>query len=125
MFLDGLVIMVTYSRRIGFTTIDFLESQNSKVLHKSIKRTLALYKHRGIPVKCLATDRQFLPLEDELLMEDDVKLNVTSASEHVGDVERDIRFVKEKNRCMTAGLPYKIIPKLMENEFSLPITLFS
>ena len=77
MFLDGLIIMVTYSCRIGFTTVDFIEGQSPSILHKIIKRILALYNHRGIPVKYLITDRQFLPLEDALLVEDDVKLNVT------------------------------------------------
>ncbi len=42
-----------------------------------------------------------------------VILNTTAAREHVGEIERKIRVVKERVRCMTSILPYNILPKIM------------
>ena len=114
MFMDKMVLLTTYSRRIGFTTIDFIKSTSMEDIHEALKRVFGMYKNRKVPVKYLSTDRQFLPLEDNLLQEDDVILNATSAAEHVPDVERNIRSIKERNRASSAGLPYKILPKLMK-----------
>ena len=43
MFMDKLVMFTTYSRRIAFTTIDVIKSQNLSTLYEAIKKVLALY----------------------------------------------------------------------------------
>jgi hypothetical protein len=40
-------------------------------------------------------------------------VNLASANEHVPDIERRIRVVKEQCRATRHSLPFKIIPKLM------------
>ena len=114
MFLDKMVMLTIYSRRVGFTTVDFIKSQKKDTIYTALKKVLTLYKSRGIPVKYLFTDRQFLPLKDKLLQDDDVILNVTSATEHVPDVEKNIRSLKERSRSASSVLPYDILPKLMK-----------
>jgi hypothetical protein len=42
-----------------------------------------------------------------------VALNTTAAREHVGEVERKIRVIKERARGTFNTLPYKKLPKLM------------
>ena len=114
MFMDKLVVLTTISRRIGFTTVDILPSQNIGDILKAARKVFSLYKSREVPVKYLVTDRQFLPIKDTLLREDDIRLNETSANEHVGDVERNVRVLKERFRAAKAVLPFKALPKLMK-----------
>ena len=40
-------------------------------------------------------------------------LNLATASEHVGLIERNIRFLKEKTHSIRHSLPFKRIPALM------------
>ena len=43
MFLNGLPFLVTISRRIMFTTVEYLDNQSEGSLVKSIKKALKLY----------------------------------------------------------------------------------
>ena len=74
MFVDKLVVCTTYSRKIGFTTVEVIKNQSIEKLYQALRKVLAIYVHREVPVTRLLTDRQFLPLDDKLLQDDDVKL---------------------------------------------------
>ena len=43
-----------------------------------------------------------------------INLNTTSASEHVGDIERFICLLKERLRGLASILPFTKYPKLMK-----------
>ncbi len=42
-----------------------------------------------------------------------ITINTTAAREHVGEIERKIRVVKERARGTMASLPYLTLPKIM------------
>jgi hypothetical protein len=42
-----------------------------------------------------------------------LRLNVTAAANHVGEVKRSIWTMKERTRTTIHGLPFKPLPKLM------------
>jgi hypothetical protein len=42
-----------------------------------------------------------------------ITLNTTAAQEHVGEIKRIIRVIKERARGTISVLPYEILPKLM------------
>jgi len=55
-------------------------------------------------------DGEFEPLRDKLL-DMQILLNTTGRDEHVGDIERFIRTLKERMRATySTFLPFKIIP---------------
>jgi hypothetical protein len=43
-------------------------------------------------------------------------LNVVTADDHVGEVERSIRTIKERVRTLIHGLPFRRLPKLIIKE---------
>ena len=45
-----------------------------------------------------------------------VALNTTAAREHVGEIERKIRVIKERARGTFNTMPYKKLPKMMVKE---------
>ncbi len=53
---------------------------------------------------------EFEKLKDML---PNVTLNTTAANEHVGEIERMIRVIKERGRGTINMLPYETMPKLM------------
>jgi hypothetical protein len=55
-------------------------------------------------------DMEFEKLENML---PGITLNTTAAREHVREIERKIRVIKERARGTISVLPYKILQKLM------------
>jgi hypothetical protein len=62
-------------------------------------------------------DGQFGCLEDNL-QGMQVLLNKTVNDEHVGEVERFIRTIKERMRCLITTLPFKHVPNQMVIELA-------
>lgn len=58
-------------------------------------------------------DNEFEPLRGDVATKMKNELNVTAADEHVPEIERFIRTVKERTRCTYNGLPYKHMPPRM------------
>ena len=74
------------------------------------KKAINKYIRRGIAVTQVNADNEFRVLEGEL---GQVMLNIVAADQHVGDVERSIRHVKEHTRCHVHRLPYRRYPTEM------------
>ena len=79
-------------------------------MDEGMKKAINVYHSRGIHVHNVNTDNEFECIKDDILP---VHLNVVAAEEHVGDVERSIRTVKEGTRCDIQRLPYTHYPRAM------------
>ena len=75
----------------------------------------SLYTKRGFNVTTTLMDGEFVPMITDLLKMG-VSLNIASASEHVPEIERQHRVIKERARSCHHYLPFKMIPKLMITE---------
>ena len=104
MFVNSLPFFVTVSRGIKMITVQFLPSRTASVLCDKLRSIMNIYRRGGYLVKTALMDGEFKPLIDVM---DDVNVNTTSAREHVGDVERCIRLIKDRCRSVIAELPYK------------------
>jgi hypothetical protein len=105
MFVDGLPFFVTLSRGIKLVTLEFLPSRTTDQLHKSLLAVARLYRRGGFLVKLMALmDMEFKKLEDGST---EVAINTTVAREHVSDIERCIRIIKDRCRSVLSELPYK------------------
>ena len=77
-----------------------------------MKPVAAIYATRGFKIDTAFMDGEFLPLCGDLASMD-INLNCTFADEHVPEIERQIRVIKEKTRAGHHTLPFDCIPKLM------------
>jgi hypothetical protein len=80
---------------------------------KCITSVLSLYRSRGFAVTDMHVDVEFECLRENVLP---VHLNIVAADSHVGEVERSIRTIKERNRATVHELPFKRLPKIMVRE---------
>jgi hypothetical protein len=71
----------------------------------------------------LEADREFEYLHLELLTHG-VNLNTTAASEHVPDIERQIRLIKERTRALRSTLPFRKFPGRMIIEMLANVVLW-
>ena len=60
-----------------------------------------LYEQGGFQVKVVLMDKEFDKIRDAV---DHLEINTTAAREHVAEIERQIRIVKEHTRCGTSSL---------------------
>ncbi len=110
MFVNGLPFLVTSLRGISLVTVEYLKSRTAKRLVHTLERVVRIYGAAGFIMQTALMDMEFKKLKDKL---PNVILNTTAAREHVGEIERKIRVVKERVRCTTSILPYNILLKLM------------
>ena len=70
-----------------------------------------MYYRRGLSVEIVQGDLEFKPLEQLLKKLPQVpKLDLAAKEEHVGGIERNICYLKEKFRQLRHTLPFVQIP---------------
>ncbi|KAL7463061.1 hypothetical protein ACHAXS_003437 [Conticribra weissflogii] len=108
MYVDRIPFLVTASRGIKFITIEHSPTQTTSHLKQSLVQVMQLYGRAGFRVQTVLVDGLFEPLKRELA---NIVVNTTASSEHVGDIKRYLRVIKERARAVTSSLPYRRMPK--------------
>jgi hypothetical protein len=112
MTIGGILFLITTSRNIQFTTIEKLESKTTKLLVHGLIKVIQLYQRQGLMVQTLLADNEFETVRDAM-NEREVNVNICAPHEHVPEVERKIRTVKERVRGILTTLPFKVIPSVI------------
>jgi hypothetical protein len=114
-FVNGHIFFMKYGRMICFTTVTHLIN--------SITRWLRFGPQCTRYTRCIcfvgstllrAGNGEFAWIADQVAsLPTNPILNLAAASEHVGLIERNIRFLKEKTRLIHHSLPFEQIPAVM------------
>ena len=111
-FINKIPFFTTVSEHIKLTTTHYLSSRHTPKLVAAVKDVRSIYSTRGFAVKTAVMDGEFEKIKPDL-REIGINLNTTAANEHVPQIERQIRVMKERCRATRHTLPFKIIPLLM------------
>jgi hypothetical protein len=112
-FVNKIPFFLTLSRKICFTAVNHLADRTVPQIFKAFKEMYQYYLHRGLRIKTVHADGEFTPLKPLIeTMPGGPMVNLASANEHVPEIERIIRVVKERCRATRHSLPYERIPKL-------------
>lgn len=103
---------MSISRALKFGTAEALENRRSETLAISLKRIKMTYSRRGFAVTQVAADNEFAVLETQLA-NIGISLNTVARDEHVPEIERHIRTLKERCRETYNALPFKRWPSRM------------
>jgi hypothetical protein len=79
-------------------------------LTHTLERVFKIYGTAGFVVQTAMMDMELEKLKTVM---PHVALNTTAAREHVGEIERKIRVIKERVRGKLNNFPYNKLPKLM------------
>ena len=82
-------------------TAEFLPSCTAKQLSSSLTKRVKVYARGDFIVRLVMMNMEFEKIQDEF---DRVEVNTMAAREHVGEIERGIRLVKERSRCVISDL---------------------
>ena len=111
MFVNSVPFLVSSSRNINLTTIKHAPSPcTADKLGFLLHRIINVYARAGFTVRTILMDNEFEKVRDYV---QHTILNTTAAAEHVGDIERRIRVIKERCRGIICTLPYTSLPKIM------------
>ena len=108
-FVAGMPHMVCRSRGIGFVQCAPLASRKKAVLVKKLKNMSLFYTYRGFHIRTAFMDGEFDALQGEFPF----VMHIAGKDEHVGDIERLIRVIKERVRAILSTLPFKKVPKVI------------
>ena len=96
-------------------------------LSESIKNVIAIYTQRGFKVEHALLDGEFVPLRTKLLKMV-ICANFATHNEHVPEIKRQHRVIKERARACRSNLPFEVLPEFlpveMVNNCALWINMF-
>ncbi len=92
MFVNSVPFLVTVSRGLNLLTTEYTPSRTAKQLAAGIRCMMDVYSRGGFVVGTIFADNEFEPLRNLLPI---LAVNTTAAKEHVPEVERHIRLIKE------------------------------
>jgi len=92
--------------------VERARSRSSREHARALSRIIDVYDNRDLNIVQVDCDNEFDNDHVRAIIAPRV-LDVASREEHVGPVERSIRTVKERVRCICHSLPYKRYTKVM------------
>eukprot|EP00804_Cyclotella_cryptica_P021082 CCRYP_019384-RA/>CCRYP_019384-RA protein AED:0.40 eAED:0.40 QI:0/-1/0/1/-1/0/1/0/331 len=117
MFVSGLPFLVTLSRRIRYVIIQFVPRRTAGELANAMKLVVGLIRRAGIICQTALMDGEFEKIKQKLI--NIIEVNITAKNEHVPEIERKIRHIKERVRSMKADLPHEVLPNIMLKQMVL------
>jgi hypothetical protein len=113
-FVNKNPFFLTLIRKITFTAINHLADRTVPQILKAFKEIYQYYLQRVFHITVVHADSEFAPLKPliESILGGPV-INLASANEHVPEIERRLRVVKERCRATRHSLPFEQIPKIM------------
>jgi hypothetical protein len=91
-------------------TVAAVRNRSKPVLLNELKTVLNFYESRNYHITGVHADHEFKCIREEIRP---VNLDVAAPDDHVHEIERSIRTVKERVRCTMHSFPFKRIPKVM------------
>ena len=107
MFVNKLPFLTTMSPDSRFGTAEHVPSCTAKQLAKSLMKVVKVYAAGGFVVRNVLMDREFEKIKPEMTM---VNINISAAREHVGEIERFNRTLRERCRSVLSEMkPWGVV----------------
>lgn len=110
---NGLPFLTTISRNLYYRTATFLANLTMEEHKKALAEVLRMYNHGGLKVHEIRCDNEFRPIIDHLSDHFGIRVNYANPQEHVPEIERNNRVIKERVRATYHRLPYERLPRVM------------
>ena len=108
MFVNGLPFLVTLSQKIKLFTFELLLSCIAAQLSSHLTKVARIYSRGGFSIGTIFMDQEFDKVVEKI---PEIKVNAAAAREHVKEIKRGIRFIKEQCRGTQAIMKFKHLPK--------------
>lgn len=121
MYVNGLPFLHTISSKLQYRTIKLCKSRETDEIQNAITSAISSHESRGFIIENIHGDNEFN--NDELIENLKPKTTIIyPPREHVKEIERSIRTMKERSRSTCHAVPYKRYTKLMTKHLMKYIT---
>ena len=121
MFVNKIPFLVSSARGLNLITAEFLPTRTAKTLADRIRQIVEMYARGGFRVGTILMDNEFEKLKPLVPA---LSINTTAANEHVPEIERRIRLIKERGRGILNTLPFKKMPRVILIELIYHVVLW-
>jgi hypothetical protein len=111
-FVNGNIFLHSISRKIKFRTITSIPNRLTKTLVDEVLTIVNVYRARGFNVTDIHADQEFTCMHHKPGFEN-INFTFSATDDHVHDVERSIRTIKERVRAGFHSLPFERIPRAL------------
>ena len=119
MFVNKKPFLVTLFTETEYTMITRIKSRNTKDVIPALIRHVLEMRKQGFKVEVIRSDGEGAIAYDDEAKADLLKIGITvdlvAAGEAVPRIERKIQTIKERARCVTTTLPYRLARKLEDS----------
>jgi len=112
MFINKIPFVMTTSCNIHFGTADLVKDMKNNTLIMSIEQVIQAYQARGFKIQAILADGQFQHIQ-QIIEQKGIRLNICGANEHVPEIKRYIRTVKERIRSIAETSFERYPPRLI------------
>ena len=96
-FVNKVPFFLSLSRKLCFSTVTHLANRKIGTIFAAFKSIFMYYLQKGFQIMMVTADNEFKPLAELFYdLPGAPTLNLTSANEHKPNIERQIRFIKER-----------------------------
>ena len=110
-YVNGLAFLMTISKRIMYCTVVWIKERTPENYRSALNKVFIIYQRAGFKVARVHCDNEFIPAV-KLLQEDHpgLEYNEVSVQEHVSEVERNNRTIKEQICVAFHNTPFHSLP---------------
>jgi Reverse transcriptase (RNA-dependent DNA polymerase) len=112
----GLAFSLSTSRSLHYLSCHPITDRSKPSIRASISSDLSLYRTRGFLPTAIHADGEYNVFRNSF---PPVRFSICSADDHVPEIERAIRTVKESIRSTIHGMPYSSLPRVLVKELAL------
>ena len=113
-FVNKIPFFTTYSLIICFLLVTHLSNRKALTIFNALKSMCDYYLQQGFQVVFINGDGKFSPLEAWMAtVYGAPKLKLASTNEHIPEIERKIRVIKEQVRVVIYSIPFNSLPAWM------------
>jgi len=125
-FIAGIPFLLSTSRRISLLMVEHLSNRTTETIMAELDYMINNYAKFGFEVSVILWDGEgaFAALEPWLVGKG-IIVNPASKGEHVPDIERAIRTVKERVRSYIVMLPYRICLPILTHLVYFCVTMIN
>jgi len=114
-YLGNMMFLLSITRRIQMYMVTHVKDRKTETIKVALKSQLSAYHAKGFEVQIILVDGEGAMISmQEYLESVGITVSSTARNEHVPEVERAIRHVKERVRGIYNTLPYKTSQQMLK-----------
>ena len=110
--IQSIIFPLALSKHVKFCTVCHISDRTISSLCDAFDQTFRIHNAAGFTITHPHVDPEFEPLTN-FMTDNDIKVILCPASQHVPDIERGIRFAKDRYQTVCHSLPHRSVPKQM------------